>query len=394
VLLPLARPLHFTPLSTYTYTCTCNMFHDEDTGTFMSPNRTSYVVLQDDQGGGLQIEEVDSSPILQQRSFSEKVLTQRESSLDDESDDVFTPLLFPEEPTVLNGLNILNVLTFIMHCFVSWGIGSWGLGGLLPTTGEIVAEYETLVTPDRWAYYMWVPILVLEAVFVISQLLPEFRSRPVVQDGTSYLFFYTCLIQTGWTIFLCFRLVVLSFVSVVLAWLALASLLGRQHFTQIRGRQSHVEYWLFRLPFYVHFGWISVMVVVHFSLLVRHYDSSFSTQLAADIVALAILMPVACHFLLQQEANFVIPTVIVWSYFGIWSKLRHPSEELINDYGEAVVGAVHQASLILACAICALIGPSLVIWACQTFFTIRVVQIRVEDSFTAGERSGLPMGFH
>lgn len=368
------------------------MFHDDHDGTFLSPNRASYVVLEDTEGGDIHIEE--SPHINIQHSFSGKVLTQRASSLeDDDTDDGFTPLLFTEEPTELNGLNYLNVLTFIMHCFVSWGIGSWGLDGILPTLGQIVTEYETLVTPDRWAYYMWVPILVLEAVFVISQLLPDYRSRPIVQDGTSFLFFYTCLIQTGWTIFLCFRLIVLSFISVVLAWLSLASLLARQHLQQIRGRQSSMEYWLFRFPFHVHFGWISVMVVVHFSLLVRHYDSSFNTQLAADMVALAVLMPMACHFLWQQETNFVIPGVIIWSYFGIWSRLRHPSDQLETDYGQVVVGAVRQACLILACLLCSLIGPQLVIWACQTFFTIRVVQLRLEDSFTAGERSGVPMEF-
>jgi hypothetical protein len=368
------------------------MFHDDNDATFSSPNRTSYVVLQDNQGGDFQIEEINTSHSVPQHSFSEKVLTQRASSLDDDSDNAFTPLLFTEEPTVLNGLNGLNVLTFILHCFVGWGIGSWGLDGVLPTTGQIVTQYETLVTPDRWAYYMWVPILLLEAVFVVSQLLPEYRSRPIVQDGTSFLFFYTCLIQTGWTLFLCFRFMILSFVAVALAWITLATLLTRQHVQLVRGRQSSLEYWLFRFPFYVHFAWISVMVVVHFSLLVRHYDSSFDTQLAADMVALSVLMPVACHFFLQQEANFVIPVVIVWSYFGIWSRLRHPSEELIRDYGEAVVGAAHQASLMLACILCTLIGPKLVIWACQTFFTISVVQLRLEDSYTAGERSGLPTG--
>jgi hypothetical protein len=179
------------------------MFHDDHDGGFLSPTRSSYVVLEDTPGGDIHIEE---SPHLNiQQSFSGKVLTQGASSLEDnDSDDEFSPLFFPEEPTELNGLNYLNVLTFVMHCFVSWGIGSWGLDGVLPTLGQIVTEYETLVTPDRWAYYMWVPILVLEAVFVISQLLPEYRSRPIVHvshsDGVDHLFvlsaacplFYLC----------------------------------------------------------------------------------------------------------------------------------------------------------------------------------------------------------
>jgi hypothetical protein len=219
-------------------------------------------------------------------------------------------------PAKLNGLNYLNVLTYLVHVFVSYGIGVWGLGGILPTRWDIAKQYETLISPAEWAYYLWAPILFSEAIFVIAQLFPHYRARPIIQQGTGYFFFYTCLIQIAWTLFFAFKLFVFSFVAAVAALLSLASLLASQQFSQVRGRKSLVEYWLFRFPFYLHVGWLILCSVVQFSLLFRTLTSNIGVQLAADIVALGAMLPAATFFLTGQPSgpDFVIPLVIVWSY--------------------------------------------------------------------------------
>lgn len=141
----------------------------------------------------------------------------------------------------------------------------------------------------------------------------------IIQQGTGYFFFYTCLIQTAWTLFFAFKLFVMSFVAVVAALLCLASLLASQHFSQVRGKKSLVEYWLFRFPFYLHCGWLILCCVVQFSLLFRHLTSDTGVQLAADIVALGVMLPAATFFLTGQPSgpDFVIPLVIIWSYVSV-----------------------------------------------------------------------------
>ena len=230
-------------------------------------------------------------------------------------DDLARPLL-QHERAKLNCLNYLNVFTYLANLFVSYGIGVWGLGGLVPTRWEIAKEYETLITPAQWAYWLWLPILVFEAIFAIAQLFPDFRARPIIQDGTGFFFFYTCLIQTAWTLFFAFRLFILSFIAVVAALLSLASLLASQHYSQVRGRKSRSEYWLFKFPFYLHCGWLILCSVVQFSLLFRHFTGNVGVQLAADIVALGAMLPAATFFLTGQPSgpDFVIPLVIIWSY--------------------------------------------------------------------------------
>jgi hypothetical protein len=92
--------------------------------------------------------------------------------------------------------------------------------------------------------------------------------------------------------------------------------LASQHFSQVRGRRSLVEYWLFKFPFYLHCGWLILCSVVQFSLLFRYYTSNEGVQLAADVVALGVMLPAATFFLTGQPRgpDFVIPMVIIWSY--------------------------------------------------------------------------------
>jgi hypothetical protein len=190
------------------------------------------------------------------------------------------------------------------------------LHGILPTRVDLFLEFETLISPAKWAYFLWAPILVFEAIFAIAQLLPNYRARPIIQQGTGYFFFWTCIVQTAWTLFFAFEFFTLSFVAVVCALLSMALLLASQHFTRVRGRKSLVEYWLFRFPFYLHCGWLIICSVVQFSILFRYLTGNIGVQLAADVVALGAMLPAATYFLTGQPSgpDFVIPLVITWAY--------------------------------------------------------------------------------
>ncbi|KAG7346051.1 hypothetical protein IV203_005119 [Nitzschia inconspicua] len=323
--------------------------------------------------------------------------------LDDNSlDDEFrTPLLFhddnddnesrngrrrrPPPPPPLNGLNYLNVITYGLNVFVSYGIGYAGLFGILPTRWDISKQFETLVTPAEWAYYLWVPILIFECIFAVCQLLPKFRQRPIIQEGTGLFFFYICIIQTAWTLFFAFRLFVLAFVAVVAALLCLASLLASQQLMRGNGGSSRksnlLEYWLFRFPFYIHAGWLIMCSVVQWSILFRYYTSNVGVQLAADIVALGVMLPPSTFFLTGQPSgpDFVIPLVIVWSYISIGLELRHPNDDLKELYGHDAIVAVRDATYFMAGIVVLMLIPRVFIWLVQEFCTITVIELMAED---------------
>jgi hypothetical protein len=228
----------------------------------------------------------------------------------------------------LSGLNILNAFTYSMHLIIWWSCAVWGLDHIMDTHWEQTQQNETLVTPATWAAnYLWIPILTTEAMFTVAQLLPHYRARPIVTSGTSFFFFYTVLLQIMYTFLYSFGLFVFSFICVVLALISILSLLASQQYhagatglTDRWGsplsRPKRTEYFLFSFPFYLHAGWLILMAVDHFSLLFRRYGSTdrIDAQLAADMVALGALLAVAVAALQSHQRDFVIPTVILWSY--------------------------------------------------------------------------------
>jgi hypothetical protein len=246
----------------------------------------------------------------------------------------------------LSGLNVLNAGTYTIHLIIWWTCAVWGVDHTMDTHWEQTQQHETLVTPATWAAnYLWIPILTTEAIFAVAQLLPHYRARPIISSGTSFFFFYTVLLQIMYTFLYSFGLFQFSFICVVLALISLLSLLASQQYHGsadmvavgtnlpadrfwsgggVRNRRywsspGMTEYILFSFPFYLHAGWLILMAVDHFSLLFRRYGSSgtLDAQIAADIVALGMLLAVAIYALNQPMSmgpDFVIPTVILWSY--------------------------------------------------------------------------------
>jgi hypothetical protein len=245
----------------------------------------------------------------------------------------------------LSGLNYLNVVTYLAHLAVWWGVAVWGLDALVNTQWEVTQDNETLVTPATWAAnYLWVPILLTQAAFTIAQLLPHYRTRSIVTNDTGFFFFYTVLLQIAYTFLYSFGLFIFSFTAAILALVALLSLLASQQRSESGGAASSsygpsatqslrgsrtggaLEYALFQFPFYLHAGWMILMAVDHFSLLVRHYGMhNVGLQLAADIVSLALLLCVATFALNQPSGpDFVIPTVMLWSYVSSRIDMQGP----------------------------------------------------------------------
>jgi hypothetical protein len=232
-------------------------------------------------------------------------------------------------------------VTYLAHVVIWWGVAVWGLDAYVSTQWEMTQQYETLVTPATWAAnYLWIPILLSQGLFAVAQLLPNYRSRLIVTNGTGFYFFYAVLLQIAYTFLYSFGLFIFSFLAALLALVALLSLLASQQRHEILSSSAHYavaaavaplnrrpqrrrvcgtsvwEYVAFQFPFYLHAGWMILMAVDHFSLLVRYYASgSVAWQLAADIVAMALLMVVATYALHQASGpDFVIPIVMLWSY--------------------------------------------------------------------------------
>ena len=294
---------------------------------------------------------------------------------------------------VLSGLNILNLVTFVVVLVIAilWGSDvvetamhqhhhRW-----LPSPWTVTNQkgYETLLTPDLWAgEYIWIPVMVFEGMFSLVQLLPAVRTRPEVISGVGYFWFYIGILQGLTTIFFCLK-------WIIPAWCTLAANLSCLILLQFQVRQTNLldavtkwEYWVFRFPFDLQLGWLLPLFASRGSMIFRRYGAhDIGMQLAADIVCMALLLPCAgaCLTRGQGPPDWVIPLLIMWAYIGVGCRLLYTPHALIDLYGEDIVAAVRGAAFSFAGAVGLMVVPNTVVWVAREFLTIQVVQLSEEE---------------
>merc|ERR1719231_1618785 len=96
----------------------------------------------------------------------------------------------------LTPLNYVNLLAFIANAAVTY-ISMTGVFG--PTNSQLSKKYQALVTPAGWAFSIWGPIFILEAVFAIYQMFGNVRASETV-EAIAYPYMWSCFAQIMWTI--------------------------------------------------------------------------------------------------------------------------------------------------------------------------------------------------
>ena len=268
--------------------------------------------------------------------------------------------------------NGLNLLAFMASVFIHYGIGVWGLNGILPTILEVTATHRTLITPVDWTHWIWALVYALEFVFVVAQLLPSYRSRPVVLQGVGYFFVYSCLAQIAWTMFFSFCMFLVSFICQATNLAALCFLIVSQFLSQSRN-EGRLEYFLMRFPFSLHVGWVFVETAVNFSIFSQHMGLSEGEQLCAAIVSLGLLLMVGSLFLgANTSKGLVVPAVVIWAFVGIGIALNNPDDSIKNEFDGTIIAGVRAASYSFAIVIAAVLAPRLAFVVFKEYFTIRI----------------------
>ena len=94
-----------------------------------------------------------------------------------------------KDPTIYNYLNtggyVFNtILTFFGPAIFN-----------LPTNSELSERYATLVTPSWWTFSIWLIIFLFQGIFVVVQMMEEYRHLPIIQEGI-YRTFFMCIFFT------------------------------------------------------------------------------------------------------------------------------------------------------------------------------------------------------
>jgi len=247
-------------------------------------------------------------------------------------------------PNKIMSLNILNVVFFVLNVIVTFGIGQFQWLGPGTSNGDLSLKYQTIVTPKGTAFSIWGIIFVSQGIFTVVQLLPKYRSHPMVVSGVRYWYIFACIAQIGWTPTFALEMVPASLVCMVLIWAALLRLLFSQYYAP--SDRTLAEFWLLRFPFAVHAGWITAATAVNTNVVVVWAGATAASQLAVGIVSLAVLHAISVWVLfVVPKPNYTVAFVLAWANFWIRGELQSPSELIEATFTSDIVNAVAYASL-------------------------------------------------
>jgi hypothetical protein len=231
-------------------------------------------------------------------------------------------------PDKLTALNAINVATNLVNTAVTYGSQ---LGWFGPTNSQQSLKYQTLITPVGFAFAIWGPIFVLQALFTFAQLLPGYRADPEVQQGVGYWYTAACVAQFGWTVSFAQDAVWLSMVFMLLILYSLGALLHSL------GRIAHeatlprlrLRYTVLHAPFLMHFGWITAATFVNINVcIVKYAAADTQLQLGAAVASIALLLlpglwnppTLSAGLARTASADPLYSLVLVWAFYGVHSE--------------------------------------------------------------------------
>ncbi|EFM11573.1 uncharacterized membrane protein, putative permease [Paenibacillus curdlanolyticus YK9] len=234
---------------------------------------------------------------------------------------------------------LLNIAMLIVMLVVNFLAERLPIGGV--TTGEVSAQYPTLVTPANYAFSIWTLIYALLIGFAIYQTTPVGAGKPAIRAIGPW-FAVTCGLNAAWLL-LWHHYKITSSAYVMLA--LLLSLVYLYVRTRLAGGEPTFGERLFvHLPFSLYFGWISVASMVNFSVVLSirvsgwHSLEVSQTAWAIGLLLFAVILGYLVGWLFRDP---VYPLVIAWGLTAIAIK-QHATHSVAIV---AIIGAIATALL-------------------------------------------------
>jgi len=195
--------------------------------------------------------------------------------------------------------------------------------GVFGETNTVQSDrYQTLLTPAGYAFSIWGPIFIWEAVFVVLQFLPTFRSSPVLQRVSPW-WWAVCVVQSVWTFAFAADKITLS---LILMMCILTTLLGIAWSTDGMV-MTFGEWWALRACFSLHLGWIIAASVVSWNV---EFDAQLCGQsalLAVAMVTIAIVLATLSMLTFAAKSpDVIVSCVAAWAFAAINSSLENPEK--------------------------------------------------------------------
>lgn len=265
-----------------------------------------------------------------------------------------------KEKVNLNVVNLMNIILFSVHVILSYGFGTQGWLGVR-TNSDQSNEYQTIITPSGSAFSIWGLIYLSQGVFCVVQLLPSYRSTPLVQKGVKYWFILTLIFQSAWIFAFGYDNLYAALVIILLVGVFLISLLVSQYYVESYDKNI-LNYWLLQFPFEIHCGWIITASVLSVNVIIVSKDYDEVVQATAGIISLAILLIVATFVLFSpKKPNYTIPIVFSWASGWIYNELGNPKESITNLFDTFMIEVIQYVSIIVSIIVLAMVIVRMII---------------------------------
>lgn len=248
----------------------------------------------------------------------------------------------------LNLVNYSGLIGFLLHFVNIILIVGYSE---FPLYEDLSEKYTTIITPKSSAQIIFSVDFVLKIAFAVTQMLPRYRGKPIVQEGIGYLYFIVSVLQLGWTFAFFHEEIHLS---VVLMFFILASstiIVYAQH--QIAktesGRDHLVEFIVIRLPFQIYCGCALVFFALHISICAVKADEPASSLLTIGVITLTVLHAVSFHCVFgMTKPIYTIPFVLAWALIWIYEELKDPFVMIYWTFDPITVDGFRNSALTIS----------------------------------------------
>jgi hypothetical protein len=215
-------------------------------------------------------------------------------------------------------LSVLNLLLFAAVVYVNMLAVTLPING--KSTGELSDQYPNLFVPAGFTFSIWGLIYLLLLIFMVYQIWVSFNKKTVqkLSIQSQVLFGLTHVFNMSWILAWHYEMVALS-VLIMIAFLATLIILFLNN-ERIRNT-TFIEKLVIETPLNVYLGWISVATIANITalLVTIGWTGNPLTESTWTIIMLIIGTALAAIMLLRRS-NFAYALVIIWAFYGIFSK--------------------------------------------------------------------------
>jgi hypothetical protein len=218
---------------------------------------------------------------------------------------------------------IVNFLLFAAVVYVNTLAVTLPING--KSTGELSDQYPNLFVPAGFTFSIWGVIYLLLFIFVIYQIWVSLNKK-VTQKLTAQsqlLFGLTNILNISWILAWHYEKMWIS-VFIMITFLSTLIVLFINN-EKIK-TTTFIEKIALETPINVYLGWISVATIANITalLVTLGWSGSPLTESTWTIIMLSIGAVLAV-IMLFRRSNFAYALVIIWAFYGIFSK-RQASE--------------------------------------------------------------------